>query len=835
MSSISSRIQHLPVKSKLFSRSYRKLVASSGESSVGAERTFRDGCNQDLQYRLFASNAPRPRQDRRSPTNSSSSNPSFSSPNKGKRYGPASLDAWENADSMPNQQQLLRKFSKLDERHQEFLQNTAAYRDAWFPPSNGGNSLKNIPADWCQAAQFHHPPIGMVGISWDTLSQSEPLYRNLCQSCHALILATNSLTTQETIPLEHVQWLPPQQQKWIADSSDLLATILPFWEVLRKERANLVDYYRSKQEARQPPPPISPAATASATSAKPPEAGWIGWLTTALSHSDEELPKEPTYERDSPDRNTPAVIQVIAHEDPEWTANNYHYTKVVGHLYFNTPPQADNPIAMQVRATQIQKLVETIPPAHLNNKIARLLVRAHQDVGTLEAAYAAEQSLEQYPTHAAQGLLWYVLLAYLKVTQTESSQHQLLAAKRACALLEQEVKALEQDERFANNYDKQKLAIWLSIGQQCLANVITATAGSKHDKTTGVKDSWPNYYEQVDRLAKYKFGSRWEPLLKGEPIQWRTEDSKSLHSIIIAYCQDDSRVEQAKQLLNQLLNQPNDEYPNVDSFHAVLHGLSRARKHQYHPTTSLEEETAGNTIFSPSSSEQSTSSKDLEYGLRLLDKMMSRQSSWPNEESFICLFKLAVTGPQADEIMTKLEIFRAISGTSKSTLQASCNALNCWANSAAQGVDGAAERALEILNLLDIQSTPLLLKDSSYRKRLSHIYNVDLTPDQNVYTLVLKTCAVTTNPSDYDRALQIALQVYQRMQAQDIDVSSAMYTWLLSCVADFVTINPPDRLQLSQSIYEAAMKHDRVDSAVLKQLARANPELHKTHLAEDEE
>jgi hypothetical protein len=601
----------------------------------------------------------------------------------------------------------------------------------------------------------------------------------------------------------------------------------------------LIDYYRPKQEARQPPPPISPAAaTTAATSAKPPQAGWVGWLKSVLIHSDEEPLKEPTNDRESLDRNTPAVMQVIAHEDPEWAVNKFHYTKVVGHLYFNTPPpQADNPIAFQERATRIQKLVETIPPAHLNDKIARLLVRAHQDVGTLEAAHAAELSLQQYPTHAAQGLLWYVLLAYLKVTQTESTQHQLLAAKRACALLEQAAKSSEQDDNSANGNNKQ-LAIWLSVGLQCLANVMTTTTGSEHHGTNGVEDSWPNYYEQVDRLAKYKFGSRWEPLLKGEAIRWLTEDTKSLHSIIIAYCHDDSRVEQAKQLLEQLLNKPNDEYPNVDSFHAILHGLLRARKHHYHPTkemaTSLEEETADNAMSSPMPNEESTSSKDLEYGLLLLDKMMSYQSSWPNEESFVCLFKLAETGPQADEIMTKLEIARAISGTSMSTLRASHYALHCWANSAAQGVEGAAERSFEILNLLDIQSTPLLLKDVSYRQRLSHIYDVDLTPDRNVYTLVLKTCAMTTNPSEYDRALQIALQVYRRMQAQDIVVSSTMYTWLLSCVADFVTEGSPDRLQLSQRLYEAAMNHDRVNSAVLKQLARANPELHETNCAEDE-
>jgi hypothetical protein len=765
----------------------------------------------------------------------------------------SSLDAWENVDSMPTQEQLLRKFAKLDERHQDFLLSTAAYRDTWFPPSSStsgsnsnSNSLKNIPADWWQATQFHHPPIGMEGISWDTLIKSEPLYRNLCQSCHELILLTNSLTTQEAIPLEQVQGLPLQQQKWIANSSDLLATVLPFWEVLRKERANLIDYYRPKQEARQPPPPISPAATtaAAATPADPPNAGWVGWLSSVLSHPDENPPpKEPTYiDRDiSRDRNTHAVMQVIAHEDPEWAANKFHYTKVVGHVYFNIPPaQGDdnNPIALQERATRIQKLVETIPLAHLNDKIVRLLVRAHQDVGTLEAAYAAEQTLVQYPTHAAQGLLWYVLLAYLKVTQTESTQHQLLAAKRASALLEQAAKASEQDENYANNNNKQRLAIWLSVGLQCLANVMTATAGSEHHATTEVEESWPNYYEHVDRLAKYKFGSRWEPLLRGEHIRWQTEDTKSLHSIIIAYCKDESRVEQAKQLLEQLLNVPNDEYPNVDSFHAVLHGLLRAKKHHYHPTkqmtNSLEEETAGNAISSPRSSEESNSSKDLEYGLQLLDKMMSCQAScWPNEESFVCLFKLAETGPQADEIMTKLEISRAISGTSMSTLRASHYALHCWANSAARGVEGAAERTLEILNLLDIQSTPLLLKDASYRKRLSHIYNVDLTPDRNVYTLVLKTCAMTTNPSEYDRALQIALEVYQRMQAQDIVVSSTMHSWLLSCVADFVAEDSPDRLQLSQSIYEAAMNHDRVNSAVLKQLVRANPELHETHCAKD--
>jgi hypothetical protein len=113
------------------------------------------------------------------------------------------------------------------------------------------------------------------------------------------------------------------------------------------------------------------------------------------------------------------------------------------------------------------------------------------------------------------------------------------------------------------------------------------------------------------------------------------------------------------------------------------------------------------------------------------------------------------------------------------------------------------------------------------------VYNPDLVPDGNIYYLVLKTCALTSNPDEFDRALQIALEVYRRINDRNMTVSSSMYIRLLSCVADFLPENSERRLELSQALFECANLNGRVNANVVKQLSRANPDLYRIYVSRD--
>ena len=362
---------------------------------------------------------------------------------------------------------------------------------------------------------------------------------------------------------------------------------------------------------------------------------------------------------------------------------------------------------------------------------------------------------------------------------------------------------------------------WATIGLQCLVNIHPANF-----KSSAI--SQDEYYKLVHTLCVQKFGPNlWESILSpamGVDTEnmnadigadnLSPKDGKTLQQLIEIYSQDEEYFERAQQLLETTWRL----YPCSDlrqsfkpsAFQSILNTLVRRKRSKLQKKT--------NEIVN--------SSEDLNYALQMLDeKMMSDKVWWPDEDTFVCLFRLTDNGPQADQVLAQLELCRAIMREYPLTrAKAAKYALNSWALSAEQGHPGAAERALEILRAMQVESKPLIY--FSEPEKVAHLYDPENAPDRIIYTLVLKTCAKSNSKKKSD----IALFVHECAKKENISFTASMYTSLLRCILDCE--DEERRFALTEEIYNEALAAGRLNSNVLFQLRWANPELYQRHLVE---
>jgi hypothetical protein len=106
--------------------------------------------------------------------------------------------------------------------------------------------------------------------------------------------------------------------------------------------------------------------------------------------------------------------------------------------------------------------------------------------------------------------------------------------------------------------------------------------------------------------------------------------------------------------------------------------------------------------------------------------MMMHPKWWADADTFEALFGLVRDGPQANIILTKLELCRAITKEyALSPPKASKFALSQWLFPVQKGPPQATEQAWQIFWTLQVQSTPLFLKP----EQVSHIYTPEYAPE----------------------------------------------------------------------------------------------------------
>lgn len=261
------------------------------------------------------------------------------------------------------------QLARFLDKQEEFCETLQEYRQVWYPDSEK-QAIEN-PNDWKAAVDLEHPDpnenLPWLDIDWQTIVDSEDLFRRVCSIHHDLFVACSSYLTDlsETHTNHHQQ---QQQQhryehhldEWTEqdllrlECEELLAAILPTWERLRRERALLVEAYRPAEEgehasdsknngqsSEQKVPKESHSnnqeidfeKNAASTDTSYENNRLVGWLKGMITGTD-----KATIDVNSDADASGAFERVTAHLDPECAPNHYHYTKLVGRLYFHYLP-----------------------------------------------------------------------------------------------------------------------------------------------------------------------------------------------------------------------------------------------------------------------------------------------------------------------------------------------------------------------------------------------------------------------------------------------------------------------------------------------------------------
>jgi hypothetical protein len=255
--------------------------------------------------------------------------------------------------------------------------------------NDSSSSSSSSSSDLRTALIFEHPNpnenFPWLDLSWENIVESEDLFRRVCTSHHDLFVSCASYLTElsemnqhqhqgqgqihhrnhdpnrlkhystddsdedgteEYYNIDNDDWT--EQDLLRVDCEDLLTKILPSWERLRRERALLVENYRPQEENDEDDSPspreqhvspldeINQESIAHVTTKKDTAAPdvsyknnqWVGWLKKMITGDDHDIR----------DASGEPFERVTAHSDPECAPNHYHYTKLVGRMYFHYLP-----------------------------------------------------------------------------------------------------------------------------------------------------------------------------------------------------------------------------------------------------------------------------------------------------------------------------------------------------------------------------------------------------------------------------------------------------------------------------------------------------------------
>ena len=454
-------------------------------------------------------------------------------------------ESFSSLRSRQNRSSATFQLDRFLEKQQEFCESLDDYRLFWYPASEKQDD-QHQEDDWKKAMDFHHPNpeenFPWLDLSYEKLVESEHLFRRVCSCHHDLFVSCASYLTDlsdhhhynlsERNYSDSDEWTT--QDLLRAECEDLLGDILPSWERLRRERALLVEAYQPSEQDQDNSENNATIATNHNSHTHDVNTSddvsyennqWVGWLKGMLSsndHAEDDSSEDPFTEK------------VTAHLNPECAPNHYHYSKLVGRLYFHYLPlerhNRSNPFhlfskseregddykqalasweekrieILGNRAEQMQYIVDQslhplIPnrnnggtsankPQHhnheddedyndssdrvLTDKIVRLLIRSYLDIETLSAAQKAERVYHRHPNHRKR-LLWYVTMCYLKVITTNKKE-----LARSAAFAAANHSRTSEEEQLAQK------ELFLQRNKECAsaAKRICELVSSKHAK-----------------------------------------------------------------------------------------------------------------------------------------------------------------------------------------------------------------------------------------------------------------------------------------------------------------------------------------------------------------
>jgi hypothetical protein len=208
------------------------------------------------------------------------------------------------------------------------------------------------------------------------------------------------------------------------------------------------------------------------------------------------------------------------------------------------------------------------------------------------------------------------------------------------------------------------------------------------------------------------------------------------------------------------------------------------------------------------------------YATGLLDRMAELGVS-PDLDIMERLLKVWIrveskqSGQEAQALLEKLQLREIYDPAFQVTKDTYSSVFRCWRTSAEQDHQEAPERAFLLLRSMEAQSglgTSSLPMDESLltnaeREIRDKVYNAKAMPDVRIYNTVLQTCCRlrrTADASKREKAVEIALNVYRRIQRSGLKPTPSTYRHLANCIATHLARDDPRRVELGKEILEAA-------------------------------
>jgi hypothetical protein len=697
--------------------------------------------------------------------------------------------------------------------HQEFVRLTKEYKQEFSsdPVVEMGNLGDHDFGDWKKEKQalmqtlmdhlrtvFDDVHQADKPTEWAQIEETDALFRSLCRITRSMIVLGTELYIDE-------------EQK-IAEYSVLAESALRDLVKFQSERALLVDATKKwSKQARsianttlRSPESLDELETSSRTfSVQRWIQSFLGSFpgTTTEEKSAEKVQSGPVFDEAG-----------MGHRDPNLGATQSLFRLVILNMASAVQKDDDVPedeLSRSKRqkiyaatAKRMLDLMEAMPPSWVPEPpIVDQVLAVLSRVGTLESAKKCLRILKKHPKkHPSFNQLRFstVLEAFVEAAKHEKS------AKRREEIVKHAITALNERWNEDTNLPRHRVERinLCSIVLNCMS-------------VAGISSS-PEMCDDADSLIKRALGGGPYYKLKGRisSSQGRV-DAQALHLVhflvqIYASSGEEVRLEGAQRMLEYMKAKDTEGvgrfivFPNRDTFNSVLKGL--LRRHEAKRAEPVDKESA---------------QKDIDYSMGLLDFMLASKEigCWPNEVTFALLFRLLSAtriedgGEHAEELLSKLEIRRSFPGSHdvKINLSAYNRTLACWLeDTKSSSGEGVCERALRLLDKLEVQSTPLLLSHLEARAVAAQripIYDIDLQPNRITYKLVMRICAEVKDPVERQQALKLAEDVYQRMVDRGITPGTGTEHLLKRCQSLLV-----DSIEEEMEIVDSIEETEIVDS-----------------------
>lgn len=242
-------------------------------------------------------------------------------------------------------------------------------------------------------------------------------------------------------------------------------------------------------------------------------------------------------------------------------------------------------------------------------------------------------------------------------------------------------------------------------------------------------------------------------------------------------------------------------------------------------------------------------------GASFLNRMMVLPNAKPNYETYALLLQLwmlsapSSVGIQSEKIFSQLEADAILTQqllSSKRQNKYNSNygdgampevdvkmytrLIRNWGLAAARMVPNSAQRAYDILCRMEVESGTLIGIDPEFGE--SPFCQKNLRPDTRTYENVIGVCIRTSDPEEYDKALEIAFATYERMVQLKLkpDVIG-----MLKCVTNLVpSAQSRKRSALAEKVLQTGIEHGQINDAVKGVLRKCSPDVYDDYFGDSQ-